>query len=113
MCKNIFWVAKTADSSGTFRIINTSVKVGEDNQHFLHMGLLSHDNKLHNICTQRDHLKCTPHVQVQNKQNSIDIRRHKNQPETKASESEKVAKVNESKDEAVEHGGSMPSPYLS
>ncbi len=48
------------------------------NQYFLHMGLLSHDYKPHNIHTQRDHLHCIYHMQVQNKQNRINIRRYQN-----------------------------------
>ncbi len=54
--KKIVCVVKTAYGPGTFLIIKQECKCGQrHNQHFLFMGLLSHDNKLHTISTQMDH----------------------------------------------------------
>ncbi len=42
---------KTAHSPGTFRIVKKKHKGGQrQNQHFLHVGLQSNDNKPHHIC---------------------------------------------------------------
>ncbi len=39
---------KTAHSADVFRNVNKTVGVQRHHQYFLHMRLLSHDNKLHN-----------------------------------------------------------------
>ncbi len=82
-------------------------------QHFLHMGLLSHDNKQHNICTYISYA-------------SLEQTRQDRYQETleaagdKCQRIKKVTNVNENKqcmegglqEEPVEYGVSMPSPQF-
>ncbi len=72
-------------------------------QQFLHMGLLSHDNKPHNIHMERDHLHCLFHRQVQIIQDRIDIKRQLEAAGDKDKRIKKVTKLNESK-QCMEEG---------